>query len=58
MSVGVDMALTKRDWLRKDVIACTNQINVQYFVVPNYTEHSLIVVARFHWVECDDDSGC
>ena len=56
--VRVYVALTERDWLREDVIAGANQINVQDFMIPDHAEHSFIIVARLYWIECDYYSWC
>ena len=54
--VGVDMALTKRHRLRKNVIARAEQVNEEDFVVLDQAEDAFVVVACALRAKRDDDA--
>lgn len=45
MSVDVDMSLHERHGLSEDIIAGTNEVHIEYRVVPYNTKHSFVVVS-------------
>jgi len=51
------MSLHKGDWFSQDIIASTNQVHIQYTMIPHYTEYSLIIVHSLLWIECYNYSG-
>lgn len=51
----VDMSLHKRHWLAEHVITCTDEVDVEYLMVPHHTEHTLVVVCGHLRVELDDN---
>lgn len=57
MSEYLNMSLHDWEWFGEDIITCTKQINVENFMVLDYTEYSLIVVQSSCWDECDLDSN-
>ena len=56
MSECIDVSLTQRNWLGENIIASSNQIDEEDFVILDHTEDSFIVVACLAWVEVDDHS--
>jgi len=56
MSVGVDMTLTQRDRLSKHIIACSEQVDIEDFVVLDEAEDALVVVAAALGAVGDNDA--
>jgi hypothetical protein len=55
--IDINMSLHEGHWLGENVIASTNEVYIEYKVVPHNAEHSLIVVLRCLRVELNDNSG-
>ena len=55
VSIGVNVTLAQRQWLRQNIVACAHQINKEHFMVFDEAENSLIVVARALWAERNND---
>ena len=56
VSVDINVSLHKWNRLCQNVIACTNQVNIEHRVVPYSAEYPLIVVCSGLRSECNDDS--
>jgi hypothetical protein len=57
VSVNVYMSLHERNWLGQDIIASTNQINIEDLVVSHHTEDSLVVIRGCLWCKGDNDTS-
>ena len=55
VAVSIDMALAQRNRLSKHIVASTEKIDEEDFVVPDEAENSLIVVASALRAESNDD---
>ncbi len=56
MSVSVDVALTERDRLGEHVVTGANQVYKEYFMIPDQTENTFVVVASALGTESNYDS--